>query len=124
MDEQQPGFFENVQNLTEEYIQDRLLLLKLRAADKSARLAGLLVSFLIIALLAFFVLFFISILVGYFFVWVTQSLFWGFGIVAGFYALLLILVFAFRKKYIEKLIANIVIKVFFDRTADDDEKEN
>jgi hypothetical protein len=124
MDEQQPGFFENVQNLTEEYIQDRLLLLKLRAADKSARLAGLLVSFLIIALLAFFVLFFISILMGYFFAWLTQSLFWGFGIVAGFYALLLVVVFALRKKYIERLIANIVIKVFFDRTSDDDEKES
>lgn len=121
MDEQQPGFFERTHKLTEQYIQDRLLLLRLNAAEKSARLAGLLISFLIIALLTFFVLFFISIIIGYLFVWVTGSLFWGFGIVAGFYALLLILVFIFRKRYIEKLIANTVIRVFFDRTSDSNE---
>ncbi len=123
MEEQQPGFFEQTHKLTEEYIQNRLLLLKLTAAEKSARLSGLLVSFLIIALLAFFVLFFISIIIGYLFVWVTGSLFWGFGIVAGFYILLL-LVFILRKKYFEKIIANIVIRVFFDKTSDSNELES
>ena len=74
---------------------------------------------LVIGLLAFFVLLFFSIMAGYYFATLTGSMFSGFGIVAGFYlALLLILVLT--RKRIEKNITNTVIRILFAKNTDDE----
>jgi hypothetical protein len=83
-------------------------------------LVATLFSSLIIAILAFFILLFISIMAGYFFASVTHSLYIGFGIVAAFYIILLILIIKLRKKVIEKKIIDDVIKGFFLTNEDDE----
>lgn len=120
MPDEEQFFTESIKKV-EQYVQDRLLLLKLQTAAKVSKLSALLFSGLVIALLSFFILFFLSIMAGYFFAELTHSLYAGFGIVTGFYILLLIIIIALRKNNIEKFVTNTVIKVFFDNDNDDDE---
>lgn len=124
MEAQKQGFFEETQDMVEEYVSNRLQLLKLQATEKSAKLVALMFTGLIMALLFFFILLFVSIMAGYFFAEKTGSTYAGFGIVAGFYILVLGIIMLLRKKYIDKFISNLVVKIFFDTTEDDDKPEN
>jgi hypothetical protein len=120
MEEIKEDFFTESKKELELYLQDRLLLLKMQTAEKTARVVALLFSVLIIALLSFFILLFLSIMAGYYFAGITGSLFTGFGIVAGFYVLILTVLILTRGR-ISKKIIDTVISVFFDKTDDDDE---
>ncbi|MFP5041252.1 hypothetical protein [Parasediminibacterium sp. JCM 36343] len=119
--EQEPGkpsFFAESKQTIEDYVQDRLLLLKLQAAEKVARLAALLFTGIVLALLSFFVLLFISMMAGYYFAGITGSLYIGFGIVATFYVVLLGLAIKFRKPVLEEKVANIIVNIFFEEEED------
>ena len=121
-EENKHAFFSTAQDQLESYVQDRLLLIKLQATEKSAKLIGVLTAVLLIALLSFFVLFFVSIMAGYFFSSKLGSLYAGFGIVTGIYAILLIILMA-RKKYLEKFVTNTVVKVLFDKTDHENDED-
>ncbi len=122
-EEQETSFFKESRQQLEQYVQDRVLLLKLQMVEKASQLIALLFTGLTLALLAFFILLFVSIMAGYFFANVTGSLYIGFGIVALFYILLFILIVSLRKKVIEKHIVDAVIKIFMDKSASDDDDE-
>ena len=124
MEREETSFFEESRQHLEGYIQDRLLLLKLQTAEKTARLAGVLFTGIVLALLSFFVLLFLSIMGGYFFASLTGSLYWGFGIIAFFYLLLLTLVVKFRRVLIEKLVADTIVKIFFEREKEENNEAN
>jgi ABC-type multidrug transport system permease subunit len=121
-EEQETSFFKESRQQLEQYVQDRVLLLKLQMVEKVSQLIALLFTGLTLALLAFFILLFVSIMAGYFFANVTGSLYIGFGIVALFYILLFILIVSLRKKVIEKHIVDAVIKIFMDKSASDDDE--
>lgn len=122
MESTQPkGFFRQLKTQFEDYLNDRLLLLKLEAAEKTARLVAALATGLIIGLLFFFVLLFISLMAGYFFSQLTGSLFTGYAIVAGIYLVALVLLILFGRKRISASIINFVIRILF---AADNEKED
>ena len=123
MQEVIPGFLEETQDLLEEYVNNRLQLLKLQTAEKSAKLISFVFVALAIALLFFFILLFISIMAGYYFAEKTGSQVYGFGIVACFYILLLLVVLLLRKKLVDKYISDKVIKIFFEPTENDDEAD-
>ena len=118
MKKEEDSFFTETKNQLEDYIQDRLLLIKLQTAEKTARLAGILIALLVIALLGFFVLLFISIMGGYYFATLTGSMFYGFGIVAAFYLLLLLVIIKYRVKLIENKVSNTIIKTFFEKAEE------
>lgn len=109
------NFFGESKQKVEEYVKDRLLLLKLEAVEKISRLAGSLFAGLLIALFSFFLLMFLSIMLGYFLGELLNHMFWGFGIVAGLYLLLLVVVIVFKKHLFERPIINIVIDIFFEK---------
>ena len=119
MENEESSYFSESKEQIELYIKDRLLLLKLQTAEKTARLAGLLFTGLTIALFSFFVLLFISMMGGYLFASLTGSLYWGFGIIAAFYLLLLLLIIKFRKTLIEKWVGDTIIRVFFEKEKED-----
>jgi len=119
-EENKQAYFTSAKDQLESYVQDRLLLIKLQATEKSAKLIGVLTGVLLIAILAFFVLFFVSIMAGYFFAEMLNSMYAGFGIVTGIYAVLLGILIN-RKKHLEKFVADTVVKVMFDKT--DHEKD-
>ncbi|MES2372545.1 MAG: phage holin family protein [Bacteroidota bacterium] len=120
MEVKNDNFFTESRKELEQYIQDRLLLLKLQATEKTARLVALLFVVLMISLLGFFVLIFLSVMAGIYFSTTTNNLYTGFGIVTGFY-LVLLLVFLLFRKWISRQVINTVIRIFFDKN-DEDEK--
>ncbi len=124
MEEKKPGFFEDTQDLLEEYISNRLQLIKMQTSEKSAKLVSLVFAGLVIALLAFFILLFLSIMAGYYFSELTHSQFYGFGIVAAFYMVLLVLVLYLRKRFLDKYISDLVVRIFFESSDDNDDNEN
>jgi hypothetical protein len=122
-EEQETSFFKESRQQLEQYVQDRVLLLKLQMVEKVSQLIALLFTGLTLALLTFFILLFVSIMAGYYFANVTGSLYIGFGIVAIFYIILFVLIVSLRKKVIEKHIIDAVIKIFMDKSASDDDDE-
>ena len=121
-EENKHAYFTSAKDHLESYVQDRLLLIKLQATEKSAKLIGVLTGVLLISILSFFVLFFVSIMAGYFFAEVLNSMYAGFGIVTGIYAILLGILIA-RKKYLEKFVANTVVKIMFDKSDHENDEE-
>ncbi len=117
-------FFAETEELVETYVKDRLLLIRMEAAEKGAKLAAHFVTGLSLGLLFFFILLFVSIMAGYYFSEVTGSQFYGFGIIAGFYLLLFIVLLLVRKRYIFPFLTDFVIKTLFDPIIDEDEPSN
>ena len=121
---EEKDFFTGSGKALEEYIQTRMLLFKLQTVEKASRIIAVIFSGLLVALLGFFVLLFISIMAGYYFASLTGSLYLGFGIVSATYILLLAVLIGIRKKVLEKNVANMVIDIFFEKNEDENDTDN
>lgn len=119
--EKEADFFVESKRKIEEYVQDRILLLKLEMVEKTSKLVSMLFIGLLLTVLSFFILLFLSFMAGYYFAALTGSLYLGFGIVCGFYLLLLVFIILAGKKLLHKYITNTVIETIFDQTADEDD---
>jgi len=117
------NFFGESKQKIKEYIQDRLLLLKLDAVERGSKIIATIFTILIIALFSFFVLLFLSVMAAYLFGELLGQIFWGFGIVAGIYIILLVLIIIFRKKIIQKNIADIIIGIVFEKANEETKEE-
>jgi hypothetical protein len=122
MDEQK-NFFSDSKQAIEKYLQNRLLLIKLQLTEKVSKLAAIMFTGLLIAALSFFILFFLSIMAGYYFADLIGSNYTGFGIVAAFYLIVLIIIILLRKKVLQKNIINMIIEIMFEKTKDENENE-
>ena len=120
----QKNFFEESKDAIKRYLQDRLLLLKLQLTEKIAKLISVMFACLMIAVLIFFIILFLSIMAGFYFASLTGSNFWGFGIVAAFYLILLIIIIILRKKVLQKSIINMIIAIMFEKTKEEHEHES
>lgn len=117
MEEPKKGFFEETYGVFTEYVDDRMLLLKIQAAEKSGKLISAIITMAVVALFIFFILLFVSIMSGYYFAELTGSMFYGFSIVAGIYIFLLLVFLLINKRFLSKRIMNTVIRIFFERSA-------
>lgn len=118
MENEKITYFEEVQQLGSKYIEDRLLLIKLQAAEKAAKLSSSLVKAVVAGVLIFFILLILSFLAGYGLSIITGSLLYGFGILAGIYIILLmVFLYAYRKS-LNKYIADKVVETFFNSKED------
>jgi len=120
----QKNFFEESKDAIKRYLQDKLLLLKLQLTEKIAKLISVMFACLMIAVLIFFIILFLSIMAGFYFASLTGSNFWGFGIVAAFYLILLIIIIILRKRVLQKSIINMIIAVMFEKTKEEHEHES
>jgi hypothetical protein len=118
------NFFEESKDAIKRYLQDKLLLLKLQLTEKIAKLISVMFACLMIAVLIFFIILFLSIMAGFYFASLTGSNFWGFGIVAAFYLILIIIIIILRKKVLQKSIINMIIAVMFEKTKEEHEHES
>jgi len=118
------NFFEESKERVQEYVKDRILLLKLEAVEKISRLTATIVSGLLITIFSFFIILFVSIMVGYLIGEALHHAYWGFAIVAGVYVFLLMLIIILRKHLIERPIINAVIDVFFEKKKHNDEERH
>ena len=117
MEETKEDFFEETYEIFRNYVDDRILLLKIQAAEKSGKLMSAFITMAVLALFTFFILLFVSIMGGYYFAEITGSTFTGFSIVAGIYVILLLVFLVVNKQILSKYIINLVIKIFFERSA-------
>ena len=118
------NFFEESKLAIQKYLHDRLLLLKLQLTERIAKLISVMFACLMITVLIFFIILFLSIMAGFYFASLTGNNFWGFGIVAAFYLILLIIIIILRKKVLQKSIINMVIAVMFEKTKEEHEHES
>jgi hypothetical protein len=116
------SFFEETQDLLESYAANRLRLFKLQTAEKSSRVVTLVFTGLVIGLLSFFILLFVSIMAGLYFSEKWHSSFYGFGVVVLFYILLLVAALVMRGT-LDKYIFSKVINILFESNSEDDEKQ-
>jgi len=116
MEENKTDFLEETYGMFTDYVDDRVLLLKIQAAEKSGKLLSALITIAVVALFSFFILLFVSIMGGYYFAELTGSTFYGFSIIAGIYIVLLLLFLLINKQVLSKRIINMVIKIFFEKS--------
>lgn len=119
--EKEADFFGESKQKVKDYVQDRLLLLKLEMVEKTSKLVAIMFIGLLVAILSLFILLFLSFMAGYYFAAITGSLYLGFGIVCGFYVVLLVFILLGGKKLLHHYITNTVIETIFDQTADNDD---
>ena len=119
--EKEADFFVESKQKVKDYVHDRILLLKLEMVEKTSKLLSVMFIGLLITILSLFILLFLSFMAGYYFAAVTDSLYLGFGIVCGFYVLLLLFMIFAGKKILHTVITNTVIETIFDQTADNDD---
>lgn len=96
-----------------EYIETRSEISKLKAIDKGSKMAGNVASGLLLVILLFAILAFVSIGVAYALSeWIGRA-YSGFLIVAGLYLILFILLALNKERWIENPVTNSIIRNFF-----------
>lgn len=113
METNKNDFFKDTHKLLIDYIDDRVLLLKIQAAEKSGKLINALVKMIVVILFLFFILLFLSVMGAFYFSELLGSNLYGFGMMAIIYIFLLIFYLILNKYFISKKIMNSVIQVFF-----------
>jgi len=107
--EEQSDLIESLIEKGEQYGKTSLKLLKLKTIDKSADVGSNIISWLVVFVFA--VLFFLILNIGIA-LWIGELLgksYWGFFIVSGFYAILGLISYVFRKQFLKMPINNSII---------------
>lgn len=119
MEDQSNSFFKDYREKIEGYVEDRLLLLRLKSVRKISTLIVQMVGAACLALLSCFIILFISIMLGFFLGHLLDSYYAGFGIITFLFVLTFILAIVYRKKLMRKVISGI-IDTILDKKEDDD----
>lgn len=103
------NFFKETKEKVNSYIKQNILLLRLQATEKASKIISGVITAILVVIVGLFLLIFASVTAGIWLGHVTGSMIAGFGIVALFYFLLLLIVIfvlrnAFRNYFINKLI--------------------
>lgn len=105
------------ENLTDhlgDYIETQMKLFTLRATKKSSEYISSGITILFVIIFLVFVFFFTGIGFGFWLGYALENMLAGFSIVAGFYALLILLLLALRKNLILNTIRNIIIRKTYE----------
>jgi cytochrome c biogenesis protein CcdA len=100
----------------EEYISTRLLLVKVEAVEKLTDALSVVFKRIILFIIAGLVFFFASIAAALWIGDIYNSYTIGFFAIAGVYLLILIIMFIFRKQFLEKNIKNDIIRTVFQNS--------
>ncbi len=111
--QEESDFFSETKDLFQSYISDRIALIKLQAAEKLSVTAAAIVSGILLAVFGLFLLAFVSITLGFLLSDWLESYAAGFGIVAGIYLLLIIIIIYFGKSLFGNTITQKIIQSFF-----------
>lgn len=113
MEKEKDGFFQETLQVLQDYVDDRLLLLKIQVAEKTGTMVSFLLNILIITVLLFFVFLFGSFMLGLYFSDVFGSHLYGFGLVTLIYLVTLFMYLIFRKYIKTNFIMNAIIRLMF-----------
>lgn len=121
MNEKSPVISELRQLITE-YFDARLKLIKLETFEKIAKVTAVLFSSLVVALLGFFLLFFLSMTAGFYLGKIFDSMALGFLTVTGLYLILFVLVLLMKKDLLENLLIERIISELTKKEGEDEPK--
>lgn len=124
MEKNQSDFFIQYRNKLFSYINNLLLLTKLEATSKLAKLISMMLLWAVVGILSCLVILFGSFCAAYFFSDLFDSNIKGFGLVAIIYVFVTVLISFLSKKAIQRFIVNQVISIIFEKTANDNDEEN
>ncbi len=113
--EEKPDFFAETKDLFQSYISERITLVKMQVAEKVSVTAAGVITGVVLLVLGLFLLIFVSITLGFLFSNWLQSRAAGFGIVAGIYLLLVLIVLFFGKQLFGNAITHKMIQSFFKK---------
>jgi hypothetical protein len=119
METKPENYFDDTYELVKKYTDDRLLLIKIQSAKKTATLTSKVIFIFIACVLLFFAMMFIGFMLAYYFAEKVNSNFYGFGMVAGIYICLLLTFMVLYKVYFSEKIKDMVTKVFFENNPND-----
>ncbi len=108
------SFFVHVKEMVEDYVDDRLLLLKLQATEKAAKASSNLFIGMVITFISLILFMIISFIAGYYLSQLVDSYPGGFAILAGIYIILVFVLLYVHKKITGKMIVDSIIKFSFD----------
>lgn len=114
MDTTKNDFFEDTYKLFTNYVDDRILLLKIQTAEKTGKFIVATIKILVVALLLFLIILFLSVMGALYFSKMFESYFLGFAMMTGIYIFLLLFYLVLNKYFISKKIMNSVITGFFE----------
>ena len=117
-------YFDETYDLVKKYTDDRLLLLKIQSAKKTAKITSKVIYIFIASFLLFFMFMFLGFMLAYFFAEKFNSNFYGFSVVAGIYLLSFLLFTAIYKSYFSGKIKDMVTGVFFENDPYDIDEDN
>ena len=124
MENKPEGYFDETYELIKKYTDDRLLLVKIQTAKKTAKITSKIIFIFIASILLFFVLLFFGFMLAHYFAEIMNNTMCGFGIVGGIYFILFILFIIAYKSYFGNKVMNMITTVFFENdpyNTDDDE---
>ncbi len=114
-------FFGELKSAALKHFSNKLELTKLTVIEIGARIAGLLTALVVVSIILFFFLGYASFLLGLF---LSEKMggnyFYGFGSVSIALLVLMVVVFTFRKPWIEIPVSNQIIKIIFDNQYEED----
>lgn len=112
---EQPSFYAELKQLIIEYLESKLKLFKIGAYEKIATVTATLSSSILIAFTFVFMFLCLNISCGFFFGELLHSNAYGFLVMFGIYFTVLLFLILFRKKLVEKFIANKIIQKLFEK---------
>ena len=123
MEDNKEKNLEDIFVATKDYINNRIDYTRLSLVEKGAKIMADLVTNSAVIFCFILAFLFASITLALYLAEVLNSFTKGFGVVAGIYLLLSLLVLFTKDKYIEKILVNVLIRKYFDKVADkEDEK--
>ena len=108
------NFFQELKDVGVKHFNNKLEWTKLVAVEKSSKIIGALGSFIVLGVIGSLLLAYASLMLGFLFTELLGSPFYGFGVVAAFLLVLLLIVKANRKKWIEIPLMNLIIQILLE----------
>lgn len=108
------GFFVETKQLVEEYVEDRILLLKLQLTEKAAKVSSVMFIAVTVMFLLLLLCMITTFIAGYYLSKAVGSYAGGFGLLAVFYILLIALLIYLHRKFLSKYISDRVVKMSFN----------
>jgi len=105
--------FGNLRNIAQEYVETRIELLKVQAAEKLSSLLSNIIAYLVLVFfLLFFLLFASAGLALVLSAWIGKA-YAGFLIVGGFYLLIGLIIFKSKERLLKKPLRNAIVRQLF-----------
>jgi lipopolysaccharide export LptBFGC system permease protein LptF len=124
MENKPDSYFDETYELMKKYTDDRLLLLKIQSAKKTAKITSKVIYIFIASILLFFVMMFLGLMLAYYFSEKMNSNFYGFTVVAGIYLFIFLLFTLLYKTYFSGKVKDMITGVFFENDPYDIDEDD